>query len=82
MPYTDSERLTAVQTAIDAIIDAASGGEYTASYQVGSRMWRGATFADLLAQLRAEENRLRLRVKHATMTGGGRAVARFENEPQ
>ena len=78
--YTD--RLEAVRTAIDALIENMAAGEYTRSYSIGDRSWTAESPAALLKALREEESDLLQKTSEEAATGGSLFFASFRNEPQ
>lgn len=77
MSDTYTERLEAVRTAIDAVLDAVAAGEYCTSYAIGDRRWAGESPSDLLRALREEETWLMGQSASEERTSGSRAVVRF-----
>lgn len=82
MSDSNTNRLEAVRTAIDAVLDSMSSGEYMTSYQIGDLAWRGGTPLQLLEVLRQEESILMARIATESRDGGAVRYGRFHNEPQ
>ena len=81
MSDSDTIRLEAVRTAIDAVIDSIASGDYMTSYSIGDRSWRGESPGLLLKALREEEDVLMARVATESSDGGTVLYGRFNNEP-